>query len=461
MKIRPKAPCFPGILFAVLCMFGVLAPAAWAAPQIEGEPKELELGDVQEGIIAEGTYTIRNTGDEPLVIERTQTSCKCAEVKQLTKAERTIAPGATLKLPIKYDTTELFGPRKAYVVVTSNDPDQPVLLLRLNLDIKVLIRVRPRAVRWGRAIRGGPLNGTLKLTAGTASHRIELVDIRVADPSISVSTEMTTEEEQQTLVARFALAPDMPLGVVMTHIDARVRIQGKEYALQLPMSGLVLGDIICSPPLIAAMRVPVYPGARISAFTVRPSRPGGSVDVLRALTTGPIRTEIVREEDKCLVEVFASKDAPSGPQGCQVQMYTTSLDEPVISAPVFVRMAGPVALTPEYLTFNLSESESPPVKEVRLRAIQSLTMKIRNVQAESECLKVDIVTDEQADPKHPAVLAITVQGETSKEWEATGVTIETDQPGAERVRIPVLIRPPTTPDAGRLPERPVDSGAAP
>ena len=71
------------------------------------------------------------------------------------------------------------------------------------------------------------------------------------------------------------------------------------------------------------------------------------------------------------------------------------------------------------------------------------------------------MTAEQADPEHPAVLTIAVQGETPKQWEATGVIVETDLPGAERVRIPVLIRPPTTPDSGRLSERPVGSGAAP
>jgi hypothetical protein len=286
------------------------------------------------------------------------------------------------------------------------------------------------------------MEAVLRIGAGEKGQPVELVNFTVEDPNIVATNEKKVEEERETLLFHFALKPETPLGSLESKIDATVRIAGVEHAVKVPISGLVLGDVICSPPLIAAMRVPVYPGARISEFTVQPSSQGGAIDVIKTVVTGPLRTEVVRENGACKVQVFAANDAPAGPQGCLVQIFTTSRDEPVFNAPVYVIMAGPVAVTPERVALDVNAPEAARTQEVTLRARESIKMRVLKATAESKNVNVEVTTPEQADPEHPAGLAISiVSGTTLAEPEASFITVQTDQPGGEAVRIPVLIRP--------------------
>jgi len=73
-------------------------------------------------------FRLRNLGDQPLVIERVSRSCRCtsAEVE-----ESTLEPGASTPLRVGLETPGVPGRVEERVLLRSNDPDTPLLEIRL------------------------------------------------------------------------------------------------------------------------------------------------------------------------------------------------------------------------------------------------------------------------------------------------------------------------------------------
>lgn len=75
-------------------------PRATARPfPVTVDPPSLDLGDVAPGGTTSGTFTLTNTGTEPLIIESALSPCWCtvADLK-----ETAIAPAASLSIPVTF-----------------------------------------------------------------------------------------------------------------------------------------------------------------------------------------------------------------------------------------------------------------------------------------------------------------------------------------------------------------------
>mgnify|MGYP000945605141 CR=1 len=113
-------------LFMILLGFivlGMLAACTNKAPVISIEPALQDLGDQPQQLI-DLVYTVKNTGNADLMIEKVSVSCECttAELERST-----IPPGESAELRVKFDPAEdnLFGEIQRIIYVRSNDPNQP------------------------------------------------------------------------------------------------------------------------------------------------------------------------------------------------------------------------------------------------------------------------------------------------------------------------------------------------
>lgn len=119
-------------LFTVvgLCLaLGGTAPAGEAeGPRIRVDPTTFDFGKVRPGRSLRKEFRLRNLGDEPLVIERISKSCRCtsAEVEELF-----LKPGASTPLRVGLETPRVPGRVEERVLLRSNDPDTPLLEIRL------------------------------------------------------------------------------------------------------------------------------------------------------------------------------------------------------------------------------------------------------------------------------------------------------------------------------------------
>ena len=113
-----------------------LASCGGGDADIAVETQSFDLGDVPNGAIATRDLTVRNTGDDLLVVEAISTSCGCTTA---TLEPMQIAPGGSGTLHIAYDAgahgPDLTGPLVRQIFINSNDPDQPEVTVELAVNV--------------------------------------------------------------------------------------------------------------------------------------------------------------------------------------------------------------------------------------------------------------------------------------------------------------------------------------
>jgi hypothetical protein len=134
----PKTLLFLFSLLILVACGGQAAgdePAA-GAPRIAPEVKTLALGEMPNGEVAEREIAVRNDGDAPLVVARITTSCGCTTA---TLEPMTIAPSESGVLRVTFDSgahgPDLRGPILREVVLASNDPAQPEVVVEVTATI--------------------------------------------------------------------------------------------------------------------------------------------------------------------------------------------------------------------------------------------------------------------------------------------------------------------------------------
>jgi hypothetical protein len=134
-----------------IAAFATFSAVALAQPAVEVTPSTVELGSVGP-MKVESSITITNRGTDTLYIAGVAASCGCTVAKV---ENRSLAPGASTKVPVTVDTRRKYGSVSTQLTVATNDRDRPSLI----------IPVRGTVVRSVTAPDFvGPLSGT---TLGT------------------------------------------------------------------------------------------------------------------------------------------------------------------------------------------------------------------------------------------------------------------------------------------------------
>lgn len=104
-------------------------------PSIKVTPSSYDLGRVKYGDVAQKTFTIENSGTEPLEILRVSTSCGCTKAS-VAEEDKIIAPGKSVSMSVTFDPavhkdeTDL-GDLTRIVYLKSNDTINPELEVEL------------------------------------------------------------------------------------------------------------------------------------------------------------------------------------------------------------------------------------------------------------------------------------------------------------------------------------------
>lgn len=139
-------------LFLTSLLILMAVPSIWAGPQLEFDPKSLDFGKMKQGSELRKMLTLRNIGDEALEISQVRASCTECLVDKIEKSS--IPPGEQIQLPVTYSATALPGKQTAHITFHSNDADEP--LKRVNLDIEITkpgakpkIHIQPEMIEMG------------------------------------------------------------------------------------------------------------------------------------------------------------------------------------------------------------------------------------------------------------------------------------------------------------------------
>ena len=120
-------------------------------PRIEIQPLEHDFGRVTEGEKATHQFLVKNHGTADLVIEKTTASCGCT--LPVTK-ERTIAPGDSTPMSVKFDSSGRQGTWRGSVTLYTNDPDHPRANVQLQAEVVPEVRISETYLYFGEIFRG-------------------------------------------------------------------------------------------------------------------------------------------------------------------------------------------------------------------------------------------------------------------------------------------------------------------
>jgi hypothetical protein len=115
------------LAFALIGMGGLMAQEVATGAMITLDKEVHDYGTIDKGADGTCTFTVTNTGTEPLIIDKCKGSCGCT-VPKCDKAP--IMPGATSEITVKYDTKRV-GPITKSVTITSNAVNEPTKVIRI------------------------------------------------------------------------------------------------------------------------------------------------------------------------------------------------------------------------------------------------------------------------------------------------------------------------------------------
>jgi hypothetical protein len=130
-RLRPAL-----FLLALIALSALVAGCDSGEPEIVAETVQIDLGDVPNGEIATRELAVSNVGDAVLVVESVATTCGCTSARL---EPMQIAPGESATLHIAYDSgahgPELRGSQLRQILIASNDPAQPELIVELSVNV--------------------------------------------------------------------------------------------------------------------------------------------------------------------------------------------------------------------------------------------------------------------------------------------------------------------------------------
>ena len=132
-----KRKATPGILLlsALLCL--AFLSHAHAAPRLVVPDARFDAHRVQEGEVIAHSFTLRNPGDRPLVIQQVKPDCGCTTAE----FDPRIEPGGEGHVTLRLDTRGYEGRIAKFTRVLSNDPEHKIVLLTMEAEVWTPIKL--------------------------------------------------------------------------------------------------------------------------------------------------------------------------------------------------------------------------------------------------------------------------------------------------------------------------------
>ena len=112
----------------IAASFGLYAQdAIKGGPQMKLETPVIDYGTIEHKADGQREFVFTNTGDAPLIISQARGSCGCTVP---TYSNEPIAPGATGKIGVKYDTNRIGKFTKTITLTTNTVQKNKILTIK-------------------------------------------------------------------------------------------------------------------------------------------------------------------------------------------------------------------------------------------------------------------------------------------------------------------------------------------
>ena len=159
-KLEVKPLPMPATQPAVTTQPAATQPTSGPASHLELSANDFDFGEVWEGAPVKREFGIKNTGEAPLILD-VKSSCGCTVA---TKPKSPLEVGESTTFSVTYDTKHI-GPAAKQLTISSNDPAQPSVIVKVHGTVKPVFEINPQT---GALFRGLEVTSakseTLKVT---------------------------------------------------------------------------------------------------------------------------------------------------------------------------------------------------------------------------------------------------------------------------------------------------------
>lgn len=258
MRSRGKHCIFFG-LFLLLLSAGL--PDAGAgplrpAPGIVCEESEYYFGAVPNTEVISHDFILANEGTRALHLRAVRADCGCV----LTKIEDDLLdPGESTVLRVQFNLKGRGGKQLRRIIVESNDPEQPRLILALIGDVLVPMEIVPDQIYWGNI----HIASTAEKSCEIRFHENdESYVTSVVSPLPNFSAELITVKPRR--IYKVVVRPVPPLHPGGFRSALRVTTDHPRFrTIEIPMQGRIVSDFFSIPDEIAIKSSDSRPVSRI------------------------------------------------------------------------------------------------------------------------------------------------------------------------------------------------------
>lgn len=416
-------------------------------PDIYAAERYKSLGEVIEGDVVTVTWIIENHGKADLVINRIGAACGCTVV-QLADEERVVPPDGLLEIVADFDSKKRRGSQRKGVTVYNNDPDEPEFKLEFTAEVAPVFELNPANTLNLRMLRRGDENlKGIDVIPVPGRGDIEAVAVSLADDApLDWEVEpLDAPGNAKGRRIRFSVSPEAAMGVIATAANVRVKVDGIERERTVRVRGEVVGDLIWQPQVVDSTRLRLARGMKLIPVSLR-STDDAPFDVLRVEADAPLQVSVEpidAHSPRTGYQITSriADDAEEGPFGAALKIYTTLVDQPVITVPVYGQVAPIVEVEPPVVLLRADGTPVGTKRRLKLQADPREHLGITAIDCDVEGISVSL--DHQANEPYLHLRWFNVVLESAPAAEREGeIVISTNVAGAETLRIPLRISTP-------------------
>lgn len=231
--------------------------AATESPKIWFENPNHDFGVVKDKEELKVVFKFRNTGGQPLIIEKINTGCGCT-VAALDKNE--YAPGESGEIKITYNPKG-HGKSSRNIQVLSNDPEQRSFSLTIGADVVPVVVASPTALQFGQVSIGSERSMTLQVLSRDPGMKITSVESNGPEFDAKILESPVREGFVDPNLPGFGavqvtLKGDAPVGRLLRVVTIRTSAKENKDAaaanqeLQVNAFASIKGELTVQPPFL-------------------------------------------------------------------------------------------------------------------------------------------------------------------------------------------------------------------
>ena len=215
-------------------------------PRIEFLELTHDFGKVSQNQSLKHSFVFKNTGTGTLIIDKVKSSCGCTAALVSGKE---IPPGQTGTIDVTFNTGLRQGKNEKTITVTSNDPRNHNVTLKISANIEVLLTIQPQQLMLGQVKK----DETVVRFAGLSGNDKDSTKITSAESSnkfIQVVLNPMGFDNHPEKTIKVTLLPGIKPGRFQERITLTTDHPSIK-TLTLPVIGEVIGNIIVTPQTLS------------------------------------------------------------------------------------------------------------------------------------------------------------------------------------------------------------------